>query len=87
MRTLLELQGVPKILLRNSIPVSEAQASVDDYEITPAYSYEWDEANKKVIVKTDPWVVNDDNGIPSHSLLPAPVVLAFIKQMTAVLGL
>ena len=29
------LYGVPKILLRNSIPVDKAKQTVNDYEITP----------------------------------------------------
>ncbi|MDP3730904.1 MAG: nucleoside monophosphate kinase, partial [bacterium] len=39
MRSLLGLEGVPKILLRNSIPVTAAKKNSDDYEITPAYRY------------------------------------------------
>ena len=83
-KRLLELQGVPKVYLRNSVPVDRAQEFVDDYEITPAYSYERDVSGK---VKTleKPWIVNDDNGVPSYSLLPAAVVVGMIKQIAAIL--
>ncbi|MDD5071601.1 MAG: nucleoside monophosphate kinase, partial [Patescibacteria group bacterium] len=37
------LHGVPKILLRNSIPVEEAEKLVDNYEITPEYGYKLEE--------------------------------------------
>jgi hypothetical protein len=87
MRKLLELQGVPKVLLRNAVPVTAAADVVDDYEITPAYRYEWDAAAEQVRVIAEPWIVNDDNGVPSYSLLPAAVTVALIKQTAAVLGL
>lgn len=86
MRILLDLQGASKIFLRNCVPVSEA-AAVDDYEITPGYRYEWNATEKKVNVIEEPWVINDDDGTPSYSLLPAAVVVSFIKQMVGVLGL
>lgn len=87
MRILLNLQGVPKIYLRNSVPVDKAQEYVDDYEITPAYRYEYDEKTKEVKVIEEPWLIKDDNGILSYSLLPAPVAVALIKQIASVLGL
>ncbi|OGZ24578.1 MAG: hypothetical protein A2896_00490 [Candidatus Nealsonbacteria bacterium RIFCSPLOWO2_01_FULL_43_32] len=79
------LYGIPKVFLRNSIPQSLASTSVDDYEITPEYSYQWD--GKKVQVKEKSWTVSDDEGIPSYSLLAAPVVVSLLKQMVKVLGL
>ena len=87
MRSILELQGISKIYLRNCVPVTEAPEAIDDYEMTPSYRYEWNEAGKKVTVVEEPWVINDDDGIPSYSLLPAAVVVSLIKQMTGVLGL
>lgn len=85
MRTLLDLQGVPKVFLRNSVPVADAKKYVDDYELTPSYHYEWDAGKKRVKVIEEPWVVKDDNGVPSYSLLPAAVVLSLIKQTAKVL--
>ena len=73
--------GIPKIFLRNAIPVQEAKEYVDEYEITPKYSYRWDKTRQKVEVKKRPWVVKDDEGLPSYSLLPAPVVVSLIKQL------
>ena len=87
MRMLMDLQGVPKIFLRNSIPVDQAKEYVDAYEITPGYRYEFDSATKNVRVIEEPWTVKDDNGVTSYSLLPAAVVLSMIKQMVQVLGL
>lgn len=81
------LYGIPKILLRNTVPVEEAKKFVDDYEITPEYEFSWDEKAEKVVIKEKPWVVPDDNGVPSYSLLPPPVVVSMIKQLTDVLGL
>ena len=81
------LYGIPKVFLRNSIPKSVAKNFIDDYEITPEYYYQWDEKNKKVLVKEKPWVALDDEDKPSYSLLPPPVVVSLIKQMAKALNL
>ena len=81
------LYGVPKILLRNSLPVKGAAKFVDKYEITPEYSYQWDKKTKKVRIIEKPWQTPDDEGIPSHSLLPPPMVISMIKQIVGVLHL
>ncbi|MCP6726500.1 MAG: nucleoside monophosphate kinase [Patescibacteria group bacterium] len=87
MNQAMSLYGIPKVLLRNTIPVASAKEYVDDYEITPVYSYEWDEKEQKVRVIEEPWVVNDDEGVPSYSLLPPPVTVSLIKQMVKALNL
>ena len=79
------LYGIPKIFLRNSLPVKVAKKFTDDYEITPEYVYSWDKEAKKVKVTEKPWLVKDDFGTPSHSLLPAAVVLSLIKQVADLL--
>jgi len=83
----LSLYGIPKVLLRNSIPKKLAASFVDNYEITPEYHYQWNEKKKKVIIKEKPWLVLDDAGEPSYSLLPPPVVISLIKQITDILNL
>lgn len=80
------LYGVPKVLLRNSVPVAQAKDLVDDYEITPEYVLEH-VGGGKVKVSTKPWIVKDDEGIDSYSLLAQPVALGMIKQIVDVLGL
>ncbi len=79
------LHGIPKILLRNHVPVSEAKKYFDDYEITPEYVLSWDKTKKKVNVAEKPWSVKDDNGVESYSLLAAPVVIPLLKQMADIL--
>ncbi len=81
----LKLYGIPKILLRNSVPVSLAKDFVDDYEITPEYYYEIE--NERVIKKEKPWKFLDDEGVESFSLLPQPVVVSLIKQMVDIFNL
>ena len=81
------LYGIPKILLRNSMPVKDAKDFVDDYEITPEYILEWDKNLKKVKVKEKPWIFLDDEGTSSFSLLPQPLVISLIKQIVKVLNL
>jgi len=87
MEQAISLYGIPKILLRNSVPVKAAKDYVDDYEITPEYYYHWNKKEKKVEVKEKPWVFLDDEGKPSYSLLPSPVVVSLIKQLVDVLSL
>jgi len=79
------LHGISKVYLRNSVPKDLASEYVDDYEITPEYVYQW--KDNKVQVKENPWVVKDDQGKPSYSLLAAPVVVSLIKQVVKVLNL
>jgi len=81
------LQGIPKVLLRNSIPVEKTKEVTDDYEVTPEYSYKWNEAEQKVETMEKPWEVKDDEGNLSNSLMPPPVVVSLIKQLVEVLGL
>ena len=81
------LHGIPKILLRNSMPADKKDEFVDDYEITPEYVYSWDEKEKKANLKEKPWQILDDEGNLSYSLLPPPVVVSLIKQMAEVLNL
>lgn len=83
----ISLYGIPKIFLRNSIPITENSKYVDSYEITPEYHYEWIGGENRVRVIEKPWEVLDDEGIPSHSLLPSPVAVSLIKQMAEVLNL
>jgi len=81
------LYGIPKIFLRNSVPKRLAKEYLDDYEITPEYYYERDEKNKKSLIKERPWIVSDDENVPSYSLLPPPVVVSLIKQLAIALNL
>lgn len=81
------LYGIPKILLRNSVPVETVNQYVNSYEITPAYEYFWQEEEKRVEIREKPWIVPDDKGVASYSLLPPPVVVSLIKQLVGVLNL
>ena len=81
----LSLYGIPKILLRNSIPKDTAKQYVDDYEITPQYCHQWDEKTNKVKTVEKPWLIKDDQGIASYSLLAPPVAVSLIKQMAKIL--
>lgn len=84
---LLTLHGVPKVYLRNSLPVAQAKEHVDDYELTPAYSYERDAATGTIKTLEQPWIIKDDEGVDSFSLLPSAVVVGLIKQIATVLEL
>ena len=84
-REVYNLQGIPKILLRNTIPVAKTKDVTDDYEVTPEFSYGYKDG--KVETHEKPWEVKDDEGNLSNSLMPPPVVVSLIKQLVQVLGL
>ena len=79
------LHGIPKILLRNSVPVDKADEYIDKYEITPAYSYQWDKQEGKARIIEKPWIVQDEKNEPVYSLMPPPVVLSLIHQLVDIL--
>ena len=78
-RKAFDLHGVPKILLRNNIPVKVAEELVNDYEITPAFNYKWKDGKIEII--EDEWTFVDDNEIESYSLMAAAVTVSMIKQL------
>lgn len=80
------LYGMPKVLLRNTVPVDTAKDQVDDYEITPEYSFSAKDDGSIETIET-PWVVKDDDGVDSYSLLPQPVVVSLIKQIADIISL
>lgn len=87
MKSLLKLEGVPKIFLRNSYPAETYQDIVDDYEVTPNYRFERNQESGEIKTIEEPWIFPDDKNVPSISLKMAPVAVALIKQMSQVLGL
>ncbi len=58
---------------------------MDDYEITPGYSYERDAVTGTIKTIEKPWTIQDDNGVLSNSLLPPAVVAGLIEQVATVL--
>jgi len=81
------LHGIPRVLLRNAIPVKKAKTHADEYEITPEYYYERKGQTDEARIKEEPWVVKDDEGEEVYSLQAPPVALALIKQLVNALGL
>ena len=81
------LHGIPKIFLRNSVPVDKAKDNIENYETTPEYVLSYNREDKKVEVEEKPWKVEDENGTLSYSLLAPPVVLSMIKQMVKIFKL
>jgi len=78
--TVFSLHGVPKILLRNSIPTKDVNGLVDDYEITPEYSYQLNPDNSVKTIESE-WIIKDDEGQDAYSLLAPAVVVSLIKQL------
>jgi len=82
-----DLHGVPKILLRNAVPVNRAAELVDQYELTPEFYYELKD-DGSVETKEKPWTIKDDEGEESYSLMAPAVVVSLVKQLhkTLVMG-
>jgi adenylate kinase family enzyme len=88
MKKVMSIYGIPKVLLRNAVPVSAIKDGiVDDYEITPKYVYKRDEKTGKVTTSEEPWIIKDDEGVDSYSLLAPPVMIGLIKQLVKALEL
>ncbi len=79
------LFGIPKVLLRNSLPVDKAEEFVNDYEITPEFVHQL--VGDKAKTTEKPWQVQDDRGVMSYSLMPPPVVVSLIKQLVEALDI
>ena len=71
----LSLYGIPKILLRNSIPIKKAKDFVDDYEITPEYIFERD----KKIIEERQRLTDELNKFGGVSVLPSDSNFIFVK--------
>lgn len=82
-KTAFSLYGVPKILLRNHVPVNEAEANFDRYELTPMYNLS--QSNGKVNVRESEWIIKDDNNKDCYSLLAPAVIVSMLKQLSEVL--
>ena len=74
-------------MIASKTSVNEAAEKVDDYELTPSYSYKLNAATGQITTIESPWIVKDDEGKDSYSLLPPAVVVGMIKQISQVLGL
>lgn len=80
---LFTLHGIPRVLVRNAVPVTDREG-FDDYELTPEYKLSWD--GSAVVVEEVPWTVKDDEGVEVHSLMAPAAFLALLKQLPEALG-
>ena len=79
MEMALDIHGIQKVFLRNSVPLDKSKDNFDEYEITPEYHYEKEAGT--IVTKTKPWVIKDDNGIDSISLIAPAVMISYIRQI------
>lgn len=85
-KKVMSLHGIPKILLRNAVPVENA-SDIDDYEITDIDVFDNDKETGKVSVTQKPWIVKDDEGVASYSLMAPAVVIGLLRQLVKALKL
>ncbi|MFA4975429.1 MAG: nucleoside monophosphate kinase [Candidatus Paceibacterota bacterium] len=87
-KKVMSLHGIPKILLRNAVPVDSVKNGIiDDYEVTPKYVFKYNEDTDKTHTDEEPWIIKDDEGVESYSLLAPPVVIGLLKQLVKALEL
>src|SRR3989344_1481595 len=87
-KKVMSLHGIPKILLRNAIPVNSIKDGIiDDYEATPKYVFNRNKETGKIITTKELWIIKDDEGVESYSLLAPTVVVGLIKQLVKALEL
>ncbi len=84
-RKAFKLHGVPKILIRSSIPVEMVDEIADTYELTKRSTFSWDNSSKQVTKKEELWQYTDDNGVESYTLTPPPVIVAMIDNLHQIL--
>ncbi|MFA6982177.1 MAG: nucleoside monophosphate kinase [Patescibacteria group bacterium] len=78
------LYGIPKILLRNSIPEDVSDENYEDFELTPEFSYKVGK-DAKVETTESPWTIKDDAGVKSYSLMAPTVMVSFFDQVHKIL--
>ncbi len=83
----MQLHGIPRVLLRNAMPVDKVDEFADKYELTPEYYYKYDESNDTIETLERPWVVKDDEGEEVYSLQAAAVMPNLLKQLVKAFGL
>ena len=83
MEKALELQGIPMVLVRSSIPVTQANDYLEDYEIQPVIEYKYD--GNAVSTREVPWVFKDDSGVESYTMRAATFVVNMFSQIHAIL--
>ncbi|MCA9390589.1 AAA family ATPase [candidate division WWE3 bacterium] len=68
------------VSIKNAIP----EENVDQYEphdLTEVTNLEWDPEKKEVVVSTEPWVLEDEEGKKYYSGNPETWVVDFIKEL------
>ena len=83
MRVAVKLYGIPKVIIRNSVPAEIAHQYLEDYEFQPAFSYSYE--NGEIEVSRKPWEFKDDNGVVSNTMLAATYVLNMFSQIHQIL--
>lgn len=72
------LYGIPKIEVFNSIPVSEVEKYLNDFEVTKEYYFEKEHGK---IVRKEKDLIFEENGEKYVSLLPSANVVQIMRQI------
>ncbi len=77
------LYGIPKILVRSTIPTTTAKDVIEDYEVQKCYTFSG--MGDTIISSTSPWVVKDDAGVDCVTPYAATFVVNIFSQLHAIL--
>jgi adenylate kinase family enzyme len=72
------MYGIPKIELFNSLQKDKADLYVEEYEVTKEYVHNHE--GEEVTTEEKPFTVEVD-GTEYYSLLPAPVIVQYVRQL------
>jgi adenylate kinase family enzyme len=73
-----KMYGIPKIELFNSLEKDKSELYVEDYELTKEFVHHYEDG--EVITEKKPFVV-EVNRKQYYSLLPAPVIIQYVRQL------
>ena len=66
--------------IKNAIPVDKAD-QYEPHDLTEVTNFEWDPENKEVVVKTEPWILEDEENGQYYSGYPETWVVDFLKEL------
>ncbi len=72
------LYGIPKIEVFNSIPISQVDKYLNDFEVTKEYYFEKIDGK---IIRKEKDLIFEENGEKFVSLLPSANVVQIIRQI------
>lgn len=78
-----DLYGIPRILVRGSIPLNQKEECLEEYEVKHCHTFSLKEGH--VVDSQTDWVFTDDSGVASCETYPAVHVVNIFTQLHQIL--